>query len=163
MGNTSDDAVPVQAYSCPKCGGYGQHDWDEPIAMGEEICQVCRGTGLVSKHVHEVYVRFHPASEGRPSRTEGDWVHQELERIKDTSKWPIHPALPVKRVSRPPNPIAPPELGVIFADEVDTGGTITVYGVGSKKTCPPGQPREARKLAIFDSISAMVAAGWIGD
>ena len=77
----------------------------------------------------------------------------EKKRIQDTEAWPLWPRLPVKRQ----RDVGLPETGFINARDVDDDGGIELYrgNIFSSEI--------AHEVVKFESLDALLGAGWVGD
>lgn len=85
----------------------------------------------------------------------------EKELILDTWSWPNFPILPVKNYKLV-KPGEMPECGVITASQVGAGGKIQVLMVNIWALTKETKEEDLQKMD-YDSLDAMLAAGWVGD
>lgn len=86
----------------------------------------------------------------------------DVAALKNTGAWPMWPIMPVKHPKRDGR--GWPTLGAIVASDVEGGGKIRVFDVDLLSV-----PKTMKELAAkelhdsFDTVEAMVEAGWVGD
>jgi hypothetical protein len=88
-------------------------------------------------------------------------VAKEKGLIEDTWAWPNYPLLPVKNYKMAA-PGSFPECGIIFASEVEKKGKVVVYMTNLFMVHKDMKLEELQKFE-YESLQAMVEAGWIGD
>jgi hypothetical protein len=84
-------------------------------------------------------------------------VEKEKQLILDQDKWPHWPVLPVKNYQLV-KPGEFPECGILFASDLEKPVIyiMNLFTIGHVR-------KEDVKQFKFESLDAMLAAGWIGD